>query len=103
MLRCRIYSCKNDKEGNTMKKGLILTGLLIVAVVFYISCDDDQGAVAPSVNKGNTGNTEAIQAQEKTEEEAIYIFALDGNEDELSYRVFMNIAELELILSEEIV
>ncbi|MFO7916202.1 MAG: hypothetical protein R6U43_11015 [Candidatus Krumholzibacteriales bacterium] len=86
-----------------MKKGLILTGLLIVAAVFYISCDNERGAVAPSVNEGNAGNMETMKTPGETEEEAIYIFALDGNEDQLSYRVFLDIAELELILSEEIV
>lgn len=86
-----------------MKKGLILSGLFIVAAVFCFSCESDRGTVAPSVNEASTGNMETMKTQEETEEEAIYIFALDGNEDQVSYRVFLDIAELELILSEEIV
>ena len=85
-----------------MKKGLILTGLLIVAAVFYTSCDNDQNMTAPSIIEGNSGDTQVVEISANASDKAMYVFALDQNLEQVSKKVFEDLGELELVLSEEI-
>jgi len=85
-----------------MKKGLILTGLLIVAAVFYASCDNNRNTVAPAMNESHGSHLETGKISGSSAQIVMQIFALDQDMEEVSMEVFEDVGELELILSEEI-
>lgn len=85
-----------------MKKGLILSGLFVVAAFFYISCENDRSAVVPSISKGKAENTEIMGTPAEVSDKVIQIFALDEKLEQVSMKIFEDVGELELVLSEEI-
>jgi len=85
-----------------MKKGLILTGLLIVAAVFYASCDNNRNTAAPAMNESHGSHLETGKISGSSAQIVMQIFALDQDMEEVSMEVFEDVGELELILSEEI-
>lgn len=86
-----------------MKKGLILTGLLILSTFVIISCESNMNTAAPDMNERHGIHLETGKLSGSSAQMVMQIFALDQNLEEVSMEVFEDVGELEFILSEEIV
>ena len=85
-----------------MKKGLIITGLLIMSTFVIISCESNMNTAAPARNGRLGSHLETGKISGSYAEMVMQIFALDENEEQISYKVFTDINELELILGEDL-
>jgi hypothetical protein len=83
-----------------MKRGLIFSGLIFICFFLIISCEEN--ATAPSIDEGNAGDTKDSETPAEVSDKVMYIFALDENLEQLSMKIFEDVGELELVLSEEI-
>ncbi len=76
--------------------------ILLAAVVFCISCENNGITTAPPVKEQDGECTKQMGGLSNSTNFHLYIFALDEDENEISSRFFDDKCELNSLLSEEI-